>query len=68
MTVPRCTSWFGHKFEPRYSKTAAPLLTQDELLFAWSHDYALMQEKKRKVTYECDVCVRCGHVVQKAQP
>lgn len=64
MSVPKCTSWRGHKFEARYSLTAAPALTQQETLFGWSFDYAAMLEQKRKKTYECDVCVRCGHVVQ----
>lgn len=65
---PKCTSWLGHKYQARYSLSGAPALTDEEAMFAWSFDYAEILSQKRAKTYECDVCVRCGHVVQKAQP
>lgn len=62
--VPKCTSWRGHKFEPRYSETPPTILSLAAVLESVSRRLieALTVQK-----YECDVCVRCGHVVQKPQ-
>lgn len=59
--VPKCTSWRGHKFEARYSKTAAhawPKFDTNSQSMA-----TLILDATRNVTYECDICVRCGHVI-----
>lgn len=58
----KCTSWLGHKFEGRYSRTE----TQGETDFEGSR-YAVIDaikaSKGRTSTYHCDVCVRCGLVI-----
>lgn len=66
LTAPKCTSWRGHKFEGRYSKTAAggwPKFDTNSREMA-----AKVLDATRNVTYERDICVRCGHVIEKAQP
>lgn len=62
--VPKCTSWRGHKFEARYSTQPMNLLPRqmDELFWLGYDDRKRLTQPKR--TYECDVCIRCGHVVQ----
>lgn len=65
--IPKCTSWRGHKFEARYSTGPGRKLTEPEMWHAWPYDLTTLSEKTRRKTYECDVCVRCGHVVQKPQ-
>lgn len=55
---PKCTSWLGHKYEGRYSEEIpggfeAKRITTTAIV-------AL-----RSKTYERDICVRCGHVVEK---
>ena len=63
----KCTSWRGHRFEARYSTRPIVLPAQkmQELLWLSMDDLKRLTEPVR--TYECDVCVRCGHVVQKAE-
>lgn len=62
--VPKCKSWLGHKFEARYSKGPARVPTDEEAFWPSVFDQVSMAESRRTITYECDVCVRCGHVVQ----
>ncbi len=63
--VPKCKSWMGHKFEARYS--SAPVLADWPAFEAEGHAAIVAQVALRtRQTYECDVCVRCGHVVQPA--
>lgn len=60
MSAMMCT-WLGHKFEARYSKTAAhdvPKLTGRGRL----ED---VLEPFRDVTYERDICIRCGHTIER---
>jgi hypothetical protein len=59
--LPKCTSWLGHKFRPRYS--TAVIINPD----GYPSVLALI-EKRENRTYVHDICVRCGHVVQKVQP
>ena len=65
--MTKCTSWLGHRFEPRYSTTPKNLLPKDmgELFWLDWRDRERLTQPTR--TYECDVCVRCGHVVQQPQ-
>jgi hypothetical protein len=64
----KCTSWLGHKFEARYSSRPTTLASPKMQELFWLS----MDDRKRLTqpirTYECDVCTRCGHVVQKVQP
>lgn len=55
--VPKCTSWRGHKFEGRYSEKMPEQGFKGNQLFP-EHIRAL-----KTITYECDICVRCGHVI-----
>lgn len=64
--VQKCTSWLGHKFQPRYSLSAASERVLDSL--ADGNSAVAVQallDRFRAKTYECDVCVRCGHVVER---
>lgn len=61
--VPKCTSWLGHRFEGRYSKAASYSWPKFETT---SKDMAtILLDATRDITYECDVCVRCGHVSER---
>lgn len=62
--APKCKSWFGHKFEARYSLGPARSLSETELFWLMGYDRLPAIKASRRQTYECDVCVRCGHVVQ----
>lgn len=57
MTVPKCTSWRGHKFEGRYSEELPNRNFKADIATP-----ELLQSIKT-ITYECDICVRCGHVI-----
>lgn len=50
-----------HKFQPRYSRVAPEYLSQYEKMNFTGINLSDFYEKH----YECDVCVRCGVVVQK---
>ncbi len=50
-----------HKFEPRYSRVAPEYLSQNRAMNFKAMHLNELYEKH----YECDVCVRCGIVVQK---
>ena len=61
MSAPKCTSWLGHRFEPRYSLTP-PVLTKvgpaDD-----ARGTLLVIESLTKREYAGDVCTRCGCIV-----
>lgn len=61
----KCTSWRGHRFAARYSTKPATLSARalQELWWMAGDDRERLTQPVK--TYECDVCVRCGHVVQK---
>lgn len=63
MTAPKCTSWLGHKFVARYSTKPGKLTPAQLKELFWlgtlERKYAMSSER----IYECDVCVRCGHVI-----
>lgn len=55
--APKCTSWRGHKFEGRYSERMP-----DQHLEFERGTVAFVKALKT-IDYECDICVRCGHVI-----
>lgn len=58
--IPKCTSWLGHKFSPRYSKGPS--------IFGGKYtggNADVIAEKYRPVTYERDICVRCGVTIER---
>lgn len=62
--IPKCTSWLGHKFKARYSTGPANPNAYD----GYQGDaVALIELAKtsQTVTYERDICVRCGITVEK---
>lgn len=61
MSVPKCTSWLGHKFEARYSYS--PVAGKYNVEGGSSAHIQAMADKMRQQTYQHDICVRCGHVV-----
>lgn len=66
--LPRCTSWRGHKFEPRYSLGLPPSLAADVLdQFPYISLDAERNLTKAPKTYERDICVRCGATVEKTK-
>lgn len=62
MTTTKCTSWLGHKFQGRYSCTETRGSTGFEGS-KYSVLEAIEASKGRTETYHCDVCVRCGLVI-----
>lgn len=59
--VPKCTSWLGHKFEGRYSEKPTG---RAEIGWGWvPSDIERVLRACRIVTYERDVCVRCGATI-----
>jgi len=67
MIAPKCTSMWGHKFEPRYSTTGAAPVSIDDLGVQSISELSLheLTKLKQAKTYEGDVCVRCGCVVNR---
>jgi hypothetical protein len=65
MTLPKCTHRLGHKFEGRYSVRPGKMPSSEELFWTgYSTSTQLIKAAVVK-TYERDVCVRCGHVIEK---
>jgi len=66
---PKCTSWLGHSFRPRYSM---PPITAEVAHKAmdrakYSTSAVEMMEAAKGRTYVLDICVRCGHVINQSQ-
>ena len=64
MTIPKCTSWLGHKFEGRYSSEPREGDFNKADAEGRSAIDALLRMRVN-MTYECDICVRCGVKVMK---
>ncbi len=62
---PKCARW-GHRFEARYSKGPAVVPPGTPLSIVVD-SLADIYERFRPVTYERDICVRCGVTVEKAK-
>lgn len=67
MSAPKCTSWLGHHFVARYSTSPRNLLPKQMEELFWLGHTERVQLTRPQRTYECDVCARCGHVVQLPQ-
>lgn len=63
--LPRCTNRFGHHFQARYSKTAADMSQFRRATFTGESGVSVI-EAMRAVTYERDICIRCGVTVERA--
>lgn len=63
--IPKCTSWLGHRFRPRYSRSShhADLSGIPSDVLLTSYDIVRITEAEAGHTYEGDVCVRCGCTV-----
>jgi hypothetical protein len=66
--IPKCTSIWGHKFVARYSSAPGRRLSQDELFWLPYTQRSEVIAAGIKRTYEHDICVRCGHVVEHKTP
>lgn len=64
--VPKCTSRWGHKFRPRYSMSAA-VLPPDLKVSIAVDSLTGIYSQFREVRYEADICVRCGHLIERAK-
>lgn len=62
--TPKCKSWLGHKFEGRFSTEPPPIDSVNEFDGTNRWMYILFDALTKR-TYECDICVRCGHKVMK---
>jgi|HubBroStandDraft_1064217.scaffolds.fasta_scaffold284737_2 hypothetical protein len=64
VSLPRCPSWFGHRFEARYDDVASsqppPDFNKNPELAVFAADLLPLF---RNHIYVLDVCVRCGAVV-----
>lgn len=54
----------GHNYEARYSKGPS-LFTNSEYTKASEYHFEKMAESYRPITYECDICTRCGDIINK---
>ena len=63
--TPKCSSWLGHKFEARYSITNPALR---ELIARAAKIDTFYPESMQDKEYVCDICTRCGHVVERKTP
>lgn len=54
---------FGHNYQGRYSKSAPALRFPYKPNFA--DEYEKLMQASKSLTYECDVCTRCGDVIRK---
>jgi hypothetical protein len=61
----KCTHWRGHKFEPRYSSTPTPGVSIGKETGSGRAAIDAMLRFRCTVTYERDVCVRCGATIEK---
>ena len=61
-TVPKCTSWRGHKFEGRYDK--GPVAGNYNVTGGSERHVEAMAERMRSISYVRDICVRCGHTIE----
>ncbi len=62
--VPKCLSRWGHKFEGRYS-TGSAVLPDDLKVSLLVDSLTSIYSQFRPITYERDICVRCGATVEK---
>lgn len=64
--MSKCQSWLGHRYEGRYDEGST------EANFRMSRTNADEISKiiraKKPITYVRDICVRCGHVIERAKP
>jgi hypothetical protein len=59
---------FGHKYQPRYSKTIPAGANVKHGAFEGPiAAYAAMLDGFKNITYAGDVCERCGHVVNRKE-
>lgn len=66
MTVPKCTSIWGHKFEAVYDY--GPVVGKYSAEGATAAHHERMADKMRHRTYIWHVCVRCGCTVNRPNP
>ena len=69
--LPKCSSWFGHRFEPRYTteESGWPMPSlggqfADLTITTKGIDMKDLQPASKR-TYYGDVCVKCGAVVNR---
>ncbi len=62
---------FGHKYEPRFSIYLGPPTPPDNrpptVNGVRSYTQALEFSRERRDTYICDICARCGEVINMRQ-
>lgn len=77
LSVPRCQSWLGHKFQPRFDEETTggsgvndliSRITSMSAVFASELSQLIHASKNFKRRYVADVCVRCGHAISPAVP
>lgn len=66
--VPICTGWFGqHKFVARYDY-GEPHVPEGGIPYSPAVDeLGDILERMKSRTYVRDVCVRCGHIIERSK-
>ncbi len=69
MKDKKCDGWFGPRcrFEARYDELA-PSMKMGPVQGVTASEFAEIIEAAKPVVYVRDVCVRCGHVIERSQP
>lgn len=64
--VSQCSSFFGHRFQPRYDQSAAQMPAGREFQLKNSTEtLSEILECFRSKTYVYDICVKCGCTVKR---
>lgn len=62
----KCTSIFGHRYEARYDLGKAEM-PHANFKNMDGESMSEVIEKFRTKTYILDICVRCGHIIEKGK-
>ena len=66
--IPKCTNWHGHKFEARYSYGGLVGSVEAKAVEGGHLSpigLETIHRSMQETTYERDICVRCGYVIER---
>lgn len=63
--MPKCASWLGHKYEGRFTLEPASREMPGDMWALFPKEAKGASEASRRRLYERDICVRCGHVIER---
>jgi hypothetical protein len=64
--IPTCSHWLGHKFEGRYNEK--PTGQKASIQSATPEGIMALRDFTIYRVYVRDVCVRCGHTIERTKP